>query len=63
VTQVSLVADYCFIIAGARIAGEGTPGELVHSPDPGIDQFINGKVDGPIAFHYERPGQAWSLLD
>ena len=62
VVQMSKLADYCYIIAAARIAGHGRPGDLAQSADPGIDQFINGKVQGPIAFHYTNPEQAWSLL-
>lgn len=62
VAQMSKLVDYCYIIASARIAGEGPPDDLAHSSDPGIDQFINGKMDGPIAFHYETHGQAWNLL-
>ena len=63
VTQIRELADYCYIIASARIAGEGTPDELSASTEPRVDQFMNGKVEGPIPFHYEPPGQAWSLLD
>ncbi|HLF32365.1 MAG TPA: ATP-binding cassette domain-containing protein [Xanthomonadales bacterium] len=63
VVQMSKLVDYCYIIASAKIAGEGSPEELAHSPDPGIDQFVNGKVDGPIAFHYVPAGPAWSLLN
>ncbi len=62
VVQVSQLADYCYIIASARIAGEGSPEELAHSADPGIDQFVNGKVEGPIAFHYNTADSHWSLL-
>ena len=62
VVQVSKLADYCYIIASAQIAGEGSPEELAHSTDPGIDQFVNGKVEGPIAFHYYSADSNWSLL-
>ena len=62
VVQVVKLADYCYIIASARIAGEGPPGELALSADPGVDQFFNGKVEGPIAFHYDTAGRDWSLL-
>ena len=62
VVQMSKLVDYCYIIAGAKIAGQGTPQELVDSGDPGVDQFINGKVEGPIPFHYQGTGPAWSLL-
>jgi phospholipid/cholesterol/gamma-HCH transport system ATP-binding protein len=62
VVQMTKLVDYCYIIAGAKIAGKGTPAELAGSQDTGIDQFINGKVTGPIPFHYQAPGPAWSLL-
>jgi phospholipid/cholesterol/gamma-HCH transport system ATP-binding protein len=63
VKQIAHLADYCYIIAAAKIAGEGPPEELSSSTNPGIDQFMNGKVEGPIPFHYQPPGAAWSLLD
>jgi phospholipid/cholesterol/gamma-HCH transport system ATP-binding protein len=63
VVQMNKLADYCYIIASAKIAGAGPPAELAESMDLGVDQFINGKVEGPIAFHYEPPGKAWNLLN
>ena len=63
VKQMGHLADYCYIIAAAKIAGEGPPAELSSSSNPGVDQFMNGKVEGPIPFHYQQPGAAWSLLD
>jgi phospholipid/cholesterol/gamma-HCH transport system ATP-binding protein len=63
VFQMSKLVDYCYIIASAKIAGEGRPDDLGSSTDPGIDQFMNGKVEGPIPFHYQSPGAQWGLLD
>jgi phospholipid/cholesterol/gamma-HCH transport system ATP-binding protein len=63
VEQMRQLVDYCYIIASGKIAGEGPPEVLAHSPDAGVDQFINGKVDGPIAFHYQPAGPAWNLLN
>jgi phospholipid/cholesterol/gamma-HCH transport system ATP-binding protein len=63
VTQMLKMTDYCYIIASAKIAGEGSPDELLHSTHPGVEQFMNGKLEGPIAFHYQRPGEPWGLLD
>ena len=56
------LVDYCYIIAAAKVAGEGPPRELLHSKDPAVDQFMNGKVEGPIPFHYDISGKNWSLL-
>ena len=63
VTQMEKMVDYCYIIASAKIAGEGSPEELRHSTHPGVEQFMNGKLEGPIAFHYQPPGAPWGLLD
>jgi phospholipid/cholesterol/gamma-HCH transport system ATP-binding protein len=63
VAQMSRLVDYCYIIASAKIAGEGPPQDLSTSADPGVDQFMNGKVEGPIPFHYQPPGKSWGLLD
>ncbi|MFC1689520.1 ABC transporter ATP-binding protein [Pseudomonadota bacterium] len=63
VNQISNLVDYCYIIASAKIAGEGAPEDLSTSPNPGVNQFMNGRVEGPIPFHYEPPGSPWGLLD
>ena len=49
------LVDYCFILASAKLIAEGTPGDLMLSKDPAVDQFMNGHVDGPISFRY-KPG-------
>jgi phospholipid/cholesterol/gamma-HCH transport system ATP-binding protein len=63
VSQVRRFADYCYIIASAKIVGEGPPEQLTASSEPSVDQFMNGKVEGPIPFHYQPPGAPWGLLD
>ena len=63
VSQVRELADYCYILASSRIAGEGPPDTLSSSTEPSVDQFMNGKVEGPIPFHYQRPDAPWGLLD
>lgn len=50
------IADYVYLLAGGRIAAEGTPAQMRASDDPNVRQFLDGGVDGPIAFHYQaRP--------
>ena len=63
VAQVRKLADHCFILSEGRIAGAGSPDALRASEDPGVDQFMHGKVEGPIPFHYRPPDAPWSLLD
>ena len=63
VNQIRNLVDYCYIIASEKIAGEGSPEDLGDSRNPGVNQFMNGRVDGPIPFHYEPPGAPWNLLN
>ena len=63
VSQIRRFADYCYILASSRIVGEGPPDALADSIEPSVDQFMNGKVDGPIPFHYQPPNAPWGLLD
>jgi phospholipid/cholesterol/gamma-HCH transport system ATP-binding protein len=63
VSQMTRLVDYCYIIAAAKIAGEGPPEDLGNSSNAGVDQFMNGKVEGPIPFHYDTGGRTWSLLN
>jgi len=53
VEQMKKLVDYCYILASAKLIAEGTPQELMHSADPAVDQFMNGKVEGPISFRYQ----------
>lgn len=63
VGQMRQLVDYCYIIASGKIAGQGPPEELSASSDPSVYQFMNGKVEGPIAFQYQPPDAPWGLLD
>jgi phospholipid/cholesterol/gamma-HCH transport system ATP-binding protein len=56
VEQMVKLVDHCFILADGRIAGQGPPAELRDSDNPSVDQFMNGRVDGPIPFHYAEAG-------
>ena len=62
VAEMKRLVDYGYIIAAAKIAGEGPPDELTDSSNQRVDQFMNGKVDGPIPFHYDASGKNWNLL-
>jgi phospholipid/cholesterol/gamma-HCH transport system ATP-binding protein len=44
------IADRAVVIANGRIVYSGTPDALRASDDPLVQQFLQGKPDGPIAF-------------
>jgi phospholipid/cholesterol/gamma-HCH transport system ATP-binding protein len=46
------VVDYVFFMAGGRVIAQGTPDEIRASAEPFVNQFVNGKVEGPVPFHY-----------
>ena len=46
--EVFQVSDRVAMILGGEIIMEGTPEELINSPHPAVQQFLNGRTDGPI---------------
>lgn len=52
VTEVCSIADYVYIIADGKIMTHGKPNELQNSDDDQVSQFMQGKPDGPVPFHY-----------
>lgn len=56
VHQMKKLVDHCYILAGAKLIAQGSPQSLAQNKDPAVDQFMNGRVDGPISFRYEKAG-------
>ncbi len=54
VEQMKKLVDYCFILASGKLIAEGSPQVLMHSDKPAVDQFMNGRVEGPISFRYQN---------
>lgn len=46
--EVFQVSDRVAMILGGRIIFEGTPKEFIASPDAAVQQFLHGRIDGPI---------------
>ena len=53
VTEVLSIADYVYIIADAKVIGEGTPEQLQQHDSPLVQQFLQGLPDGPVPFHFK----------
>lgn len=55
------IADHVCLVGQGKLIAQGTPTQLSASADPFVDQFLHGRPDGPIAFHYpETPAfKAW----
>ncbi|WIM05480.1 MAG: ABC transporter ATP-binding protein [Candidatus Nitricoxidivorans perseverans] len=52
VTESLKVVDYVYFISDGVIAAEGPTDEIVRSGNSFVRQFVDGKPDGPVAFHY-----------
>jgi phospholipid/cholesterol/gamma-HCH transport system ATP-binding protein len=55
------VVDYVYFMAAGRVIAKGTPAEIRASPEPFVNQFVNGKLEGPVPFHYPAPDYAGDL--
>ena len=49
------VVDYVYFMAAGRVIARGTPDEIRASREPFVNQFVNGRRDGPVPFHYPAP--------
>lgn len=69
VAETFAIADRILVFApsptGARLVAQGSPQELQASQDPFVRQFLDGRVDGPVRFHYPSApiGSALGLGD
>jgi len=61
VSEALSLVDYLYVIADGRLAGEGTPKELLASEDPYLKQFLHALPDGPVRFHFPGPPLAEEL--
>lgn len=52
VNETLSIADYVYLISQGKVVASGTPEELKASDDGAIKQFIYGKEDGVVPFHY-----------
>lgn len=59
VEQTFKIVDYVFFISQGEIVAQGTPTELRTSEEPYVRQFVQGKGDGPVRFHY--PADAYEV--
>lgn len=49
--EVFQVSDRVAMILDGKIIEEGTPAEIVESPLAAVQQFLKGRIDGPIKIH------------
>jgi len=62
VPEVMSIADYIYIIAEQKIIGHGTPDQIRQDNSDQVKQFVEGKADGPVPFHYQAPNYQSELI-
>ena len=48
--------DHVFFMADGRVVAEGPPGEVARAQVPFVSQFVHGRLDGAVPFHFPAPG-------
>ena len=62
VQETATIADYIYLISEGKITGQGTPRELYNTGSDWVRQFMHGKADGPVPFHYPAADLDTDLL-
>jgi phospholipid/cholesterol/gamma-HCH transport system ATP-binding protein len=60
--ETSSIADVLYVIAAGKVIGTGTPDALRDSDSDLIRQFMHGRPDGPVPFHYPANDIASDLI-
>ncbi len=56
------IADYVYVISAGKVVEHGTPDDLRQSKSDWVQQFIQGKSDGPVPFHFPATDYAADLF-
>jgi phospholipid/cholesterol/gamma-HCH transport system ATP-binding protein len=55
------ICHFACIVADGKVIGQGTPEELRNHPSERVQQFLTGRPDGPVPFHYPARDAAEEL--
>ncbi len=62
VREACEIADYVYLISAGKVVEHGTPKQLEDSSSEWSQQFMEGKADGPVPFHYAANDYAEDLI-
>jgi len=63
VEEVLSIADYVYIVANKTVIAHGTPAQLRLESSEQVVQFMQGKPDGPVPFHFPREDYKKDMLN
>lgn len=56
------ISDHVVIISDGKVVEAGSPEQLRHSDSAWVQQFLQGKSDGPVPFHVDAPAYGDDLF-
>ncbi|NOR80311.1 MAG: ATP-binding cassette domain-containing protein [Methyloprofundus sp.] len=62
VQETTSIADYIYLMSEGKIVDQGTPDEICNTKSDWVQQFMQGKADGPVPFHYPAHDFAHELF-
>lgn len=63
VQEVLSIADYVYILSDGKVIGQGSPTDILSHASDRVDQFVHGRPDGPVKFHYPAPDLRVDFID
>jgi len=61
IEEASSIADYIYLLSGGKVVAGGTTEDLANSDSEWAQQFMKGKPDGPVPFHFQAQPYASDL--
>lgn len=61
VSESLKLVDCIYVLSEGKLAGQGTPQEMLASEDPFLKQFLHALPDGPVRFHMPSAPMAEDL--
>lgn len=55
------ISHHVIVISEGKVVEAGTPDQLQHSDSPWVQQFLNGRADGPVPFQLGAPNYEQDL--
>jgi len=62
IEETKRIADYIYLLSEGKVVAHGTPDSLDNSDSEWAQQFLKGKPDGPVPFHYPAEDYQQELL-
>ncbi|MCG8426863.1 MAG: ABC transporter ATP-binding protein [Chromatiales bacterium] len=62
VQETAAIADHIYVISNGKVIEHGAPAQMMNSELDWTAQFMHGKADGPVPFHYPAKELAEDML-